>query len=218
MPSTGKHLQLCFVNDLVLSSPCRHVVWMQFFIPISTPVRSPRITLIEVKWEGACFSKEWTWSRRSETTVLDKWGPTGPRPVITRSMNGEINAFMTESTGILKILPHIKKWMVPYAPITTEWRKSSQLISGLAIIIKRTMSTIFSVPLYIITQCLSVMAHWSLCWTTSNSCFNQFLTVMFQIKGHTDNLFIWTNHLTKKKIKYIYRACRNMQSKSISFP
>lgn len=61
------------------------------------------------------------------------------------------------------------------------------------------MSTIFSVPLYIITQCLSVMAHWSLCWTTSNSCFNQFLTVMFQIKGHTDNLFIWTNHLTKKK-------------------
>lgn len=73
-------------------------------------------------------------------------------------MNGEINAFMTESTGILRMLPHIKKWMVPYAPITTEWRKSSQLI-----IIKRTMSTIFSVPLYIITQCVSVMVHWSLC-------------------------------------------------------
>ncbi len=93
MPSTGKHLQLCFVNDLVLSFPRRHVVWMQFFIPVSTPVSSQRITLIEVKWEGACFSEEWMWSRRSKTTVLNKWGPTGPKPVITRSMNSEVNAF-----------------------------------------------------------------------------------------------------------------------------
>ena len=73
-------------------------------------------------------------------------------------MNGEINAFMTESTGIRKMLPHIKKWMVPYAPITTEWRKSSQLINGLAIIIKTT-SAIFSVPLYIITQCVWFIGH-----------------------------------------------------------
>lgn len=88
IPSTDKHLRLCFVNDLVLSFPCRHVIWMQFFIPISTAVSSQRITLIEVKWEGACFSKEWMWLRRSETTVLNKWETTGPRPVITKSMNG----------------------------------------------------------------------------------------------------------------------------------
>lgn len=152
MPSTGKHLELCFVNDLLLSFPHRHVDWMQFFIPISTPVSSQRITLIEVKWEGACFSKEWMWLRRSETAVLNKWGPTGPRPVMTRSMNGEINAFMTESTGILKMLPHIRKWMAPCAPITTEWHKSSHLISGCTILIKWTMSKIFSVPLHKTTQ------------------------------------------------------------------
>ena len=98
MASTGKHLQLCFVNDLVLSFPRRHVVWMQFFIPISTQVSSQRITLIEVKWEGACFSKKRMWLRRSKTAMQNKWGPTGPGPVITRSMNSEINAFMTEST------------------------------------------------------------------------------------------------------------------------
>lgn len=113
MPSTGKHLQLCFVNDLVLSFPRRRVVWMQFFIPISTRVSSQRITLIEVKWEGACFSAKRMWSRRSKTAALNKWGPASPRPVITRSMNSEINAFMTESTGILKT--HIRKWMVPYS-------------------------------------------------------------------------------------------------------
>lgn len=115
MPSAGKHLQLCFVNDLVLSFPRRHVVWMQFFIPISTQVSSQRITLIEVKWEGACFLKKRMWSTGSKTAVLNKWGPTGPRPVITRSMNSEINAFMTESSGILKMLPGIRRWMVPYS-------------------------------------------------------------------------------------------------------
>ncbi len=125
IPSMGKHLLLCFVNDMVLSFSRRHVVWLQFFIPISTPVSSQRITLIEVKWEEACFSKEWMWSRRSETTVRDKWEPTSPRPVMTRSMNGEFIAFMTKSTGILKMLPHIEKWMVPCAPLTTEWQKSS---------------------------------------------------------------------------------------------
>lgn len=57
MPSMGKHLQLCFVNDLVLSFPRRHIVWMQFFIPISTLVSSQRITLIEVKWEGVVLLK-----------------------------------------------------------------------------------------------------------------------------------------------------------------
>lgn len=105
MLSMGKHLQLCFVNDLVLSSPHRHVFWMQFFIPISTPVSSQRITLIEVKWEGVCCSKEWI-CKRNKTVGLNKWGLTGPRPVITRSMNREINAFMPGSAGMLKMLLH----------------------------------------------------------------------------------------------------------------
>lgn len=90
-----KHLQLRFVNDLVLSLPCRHVVLMQFFTPISAPFGSQRNTLIEPK-----FSKKWLWLKRNKTTELIKWGPTGPRPIMTRSMNGEIDASMTAPVGI----------------------------------------------------------------------------------------------------------------------
>ena len=52
------------------------------------------------------------------------------------------------------------------------------------------------------------MVHWSLRWTTSNSTFNQFLTVMFQVKGHTDNRFIWTHLLKKKKSTAHVEICR----------
>lgn len=48
---------------------------------------------------------------------------------------------MPESTGNLKMLPHIRKGMVSYAPITTEWYKSSHFISGCTVIIKWTIST-----------------------------------------------------------------------------
>lgn len=74
---------------------------------------------------------------------------------------------LTESTGILKMLPHIRKCMVHYAPITAEWHKSSHLISECTIIMKRTISMIFTVPLHKITRCVSVGVNRAHSYTTS---------------------------------------------------